>query len=112
MERILYAIKLKRDRAKDYEDVHINAWPELLKTIKDCGFKSEYIFRFKDYSLVFMEAEDINKSFKLFLETDVAKRFGKVVTPMVEEYPDFEAEGKLKGLKKIFDLNDQLKEIE
>lgn len=61
MERILYPIKIKKSKLKEYESIHLNASKELLETIKECGFVKEYIFIFNNYSIVFWKPRILEK---------------------------------------------------
>lgn len=108
MEKVLYLIKLKKEKVKEYEKFHIEASPELLNTLKYCGFLNEYIFIFKDYSLVFLEAESVSKSFEKFLKTNIVKKTKVIADSMVEDSQEFFKEEKIIGLKKVFDLQEQL----
>lgn len=102
MKKYCAVIELKHEHIEDYINIHKNAWPELLKTIKEAGMKEEIIYNFKDMSIIFFECEDIDSIYKKLGETDVVKRWDAAVQPWFASEFIFP--------EKIFDLNQQLKE--
>jgi len=99
---------LKKDKEKDYSDIHLNAWPEVLKEIKESGITKEVIYIYKNLAIIYMEAESIDKAYSKLMEKDIFKKWLKVNDQFVESHPDFEGEN-IANLKKVFDLEEQLK---
>ena len=59
--------RLKIEKIEEYERLHANPWPEVLKTIHDCNMRNYSIFRHED--LVFACFEYIGENY----EADMAK---------------------------------------
>ena len=103
MKKYCFVIELKDEYINEYIDIHKNAWPELLKTIKEAGVKEELIYNYKNLSIVFFECEDIDAIYKILGEKDVVQKWDAVVKPWFASEFIF--------LEKIFDLNKQLEDI-
>ena len=59
--------RLKRDKIEEYESLHANPWPDVLKTIHNCNLRNYSIFRHDD--LVFAYFEYVGVDY----EADMAK---------------------------------------
>ena len=69
MSKIIFAQlgKLKKDKIQEYESLHANPWPDVLKTIHNCNLRNYSIFRHDD--LVFAYFEYVGVDY----EADMAK---------------------------------------
>ena len=69
MSRVLFGQlgRLKPEKIEEYEALHANPWPEVLKTIHDCNLRNYSIFRHED--LVFAYFEYVGEDY----EADMAK---------------------------------------
>ncbi len=100
MRKYCIVIEIKEEFLEAYIDIHKNAWPELLKTIKDAGAKEEVIYNYKNLSIVFFECDDLDELYKKLGGSEVVKKWDDTVGPWFKSafiYPE-----------KIFDLNQQL----
>jgi L-rhamnose mutarotase len=104
MRNYCIVIELKDEHVEEYIDLHKNAWPEMLKEIKQAGVKQESLYNYKNLSIVFFECDDIDAVYAKLKEKDIVKKWDATVGPWFASefnYPE-----------KIFDLNEQLKAIE
>ena len=44
MQRHAWIIGLRPEKVEEYKKLHANVWPEVLKTIKDCGIRDYSIY--------------------------------------------------------------------
>jgi len=107
MEKGCFLNILKKDKIKEYSDIHLNAWPEVLHEIRKSGIKKEVIFIYKNLAIIYLEGKDIDKSYSKLMETDVFKKWIEVNDEFVAEHPDFTGKN-IAGLRKVFDLEEQL----
>ena len=49
--------RLKREKIEEYEALHANPWPEVLKTIHDCNLQNYSIFRHDDLVFAYFDAQ-------------------------------------------------------
>ena len=47
--------RLKKDKIEEYEILHANPWPDVLKTIHDCNLQNYSIFRHEDLVFAYFE---------------------------------------------------------
>lgn len=107
-KRYCLVIELKENHVDEYKNIHINAWPELLKAEKAAGMKEELIWIYKNLSILYIECEDIDRVFKICADNDVEKKWNITVCPWFDKTPVLDGTEKVKTLEKIFDLNQQL----
>ncbi len=103
MKKYLCVIEVKAQSAKEYVEIHLNPWREMLDAIKSVGYVNEVIYFYKNQSIIYLELpdelnhEDCNKKLR---ETDVCKKWDETVCPWFAAQPVM--------CEKIFDLNQQL----
>lgn len=79
---------LKIDKVEEYSEVHINAWPCLLKQIKEAGITEEVIFIYKNLALIYIEGENIDKAYKELVKTKIFKEWLANCKNMIKLSPD------------------------
>lgn len=67
MQSTCFVMKIKHDKKNNYLDVHKkgNTWPEVLNNTKNANINKMKIYMLEDYSICFMEAENIKEAFEL-----------------------------------------------
>jgi L-rhamnose mutarotase len=100
--------------SKLHKEMHKGPYKQLLKIIKDSGVKEEVIFIFKNYAILFFEADDLNKCYSLQQDFKVYDDWHLLMMPMFEDKFNFLDSKKydVPLLEKIFDLNEQLVQID
>jgi len=103
MKKYLIVVEVKPEHLKEYIDIHNNAWPDMLKAIRDAGYTNEMIWIYKNQSIIYLECPDDKENEALdavLRSTDVCKKWDITVGPWFAS--DFTA------CPKIFDLGQQL----
>lgn len=108
MNRYCFVIEINEELMDDYSNVHINAWPEMLQGLKDAGAKELLIYRYKNYSILFWEAEDINEVYRKWGANPVCAKWNKRLSDAYKVAPSLDGSDDVETLEKIFDLNQQL----
>ena len=111
MDHILYRQKVNKDKRQEYIKYHDNVWPEVLKAIKDSGIEREIIWIDGDYLYIYVMAEDFNKSMKKLAEDEAAKKWWKLMEPLLSEMPDYINRGDINTFDKVFDLEEQINKL-
>ena len=101
-------IELKQEYIEDYKNMHINAWPELLKAEKEAGIKEEIIWVYKNFSILYFECDDINRVYKSLADNEVEKKWNIIVAPWFKQSPVLDGSDIVETAEKVFDLNQQL----
>ena len=96
-------MEIKENRIMDYEEMHLNAWPELLKTCKQLGMKDEQAFIYKNLAIIVLDCDDLDKFLLEFGGSEVGKKWMDIINPMVVYSST--------ALKKIYDMNEWLEKI-
>lgn len=94
---------------KLHKEIHLGAYRDLLKVIKNSGVKDEAVFMHGNLAIIFYEAEDLDRCYELQGNADAAKRWNELMAPMFSSSYNFNVAEKLPVLEKVFDLNEQLK---
>ena len=108
MKRYCIVVELKEEHIKDYIDIHIHPWQELLKALRDAGAKELLIWIYKNLSIVYYECEDIDNIYKELGKLEIVKEWNKKVEPWFNSQMTFNGSKKVPTCEKIFDLNQQL----
>jgi L-rhamnose mutarotase len=104
MQKLLLVIKVKPEFRKEYIDIHLNPWREMLEAIKEAGFINELIWYHDDQSIIYFECEDDDyfDADRRLRTTEACKRWDITVKPWFAAEPVMP--------QKIFDLNEMLEE--
>lgn len=107
-KRYCFVIEINEDQMEDYVALHKNPWPETLKGLKDAGADELVIYRYKNFSILFYECEDINKVYKLWGANETCPTWNERLKNAYKISPKIDGSGDVETLEKIFDLNQQL----
>lgn len=100
MKKFCILIPIKEEYRDEYVKIHLEAWPEMLKAIREAGFTNEVIYYYQDQSIIFLECPDLKACDAKLRATEICKKWDETVCPWFKGDPVI--------LDKIFDLNQQL----
>jgi L-rhamnose mutarotase len=89
MRRGLFSLVIDPERAADYDDLHANAWPEMMEAINDAGFRNYSGFR-RGGSVVYYGEyyPDMDTVFGKIAQTDVNTRWGQAFEGIITTITD------------------------
>nr|WP_199083062.1 L-rhamnose mutarotase [Pedobacter sp. ASV19] len=103
---------LKADKLARYKELHANAWPEVLKKIKDCHIRnySIYLQKIKNeyYLFSYFEytGEDFDGDMKKMAEDPNTQRWWKETDPCQQPLPETAAKNKIwANMEEVFHTN-------
>jgi L-rhamnose mutarotase len=84
MKRVASVIGLKPENRDEYEELHRNVWPEVLKQISKSNIRNYSIFRYGNLLFSYFEyvGEDYELDMKLMGEDQATQRWWAVCGPM------------------------------
>ncbi len=109
MEHVMFMQKTRPEKRAEYIKAHAEAWPELLRAIRDSGIQREIIWMEGDRILIYMMTEDFQKAMATLGEKDIFKKWLGKMGPLLAEIQDYEG-GNIVQLQKVFDLETQLED--
>jgi L-rhamnose mutarotase len=112
MEHVLFIQKVKHEKREEYIGDHREAWPSLLKAIKESGIEREMIWINGNDTYLYIMAENFDKAMAELAEKRVFQDWLKKMGPLLAVMQDYSEEGKVVKLEKVFDLEKQLGESE
>ena len=64
--------KLKEEKIEEYERLHADVWPDVLKKISECNIRNYSIFRFQSYVFSYFEyiGSDYEEDWKQILSQE------------------------------------------
>jgi len=98
--------KLKPNKIHEYQELHQNAWPEVLNMIKQCNMMNYSIFLHGDIAFAYFEyiGEDF-KADMIKMEADkITQEWWKNTKPCFETYVMSETDAYYTDMKQIFYL--------
>jgi L-rhamnose mutarotase len=84
MKRVASVIGLKPENRDEYEKLHRNVWPEVLKQISKSNIRNYSIFRYGNLLFSYFEyvGENYELDMKLMSEDQATQRWWEVCGPM------------------------------
>ena len=108
MKRYCFVLEIKPEYVDKYIEMHEKAWPEILQAGKDTGAENLIIYMYDNFSIVFFECEDIDAFYEAYGKLDAVKRWNEVTGPFIQKGPIIDGTGKVKTLRKVYDLKQQI----
>lgn len=108
MDHVLFIQKVRPEKRQEYIEAHRQAWPELLKVLRDSGVERELIWIQGDTLYIYVMAPDFHKAIEGQGRTEVFQRWVRKMQPLLAEMQDYSEGGKVVTLEKVFDLEEQL----
>ena len=80
--------KLKDEKIQEYKDLHMNPWPEVLQTIKECNITNYSIFLHDDLVFAYFEyvGEDYTKDMEKIAQDKMTLEWWKHTKPCFVNY--------------------------
>ena len=89
MRRMASVIKVKPDKLELYKIMHANVWPQVCKTLSECGYSNYTVFLKDDYLFSYFEytGEDYQADMKRMGEDPVTQKWWAICRPCCEPLP-------------------------
>lgn len=107
-KRYCFVIEINEDQMEDYVALHKNPWQETLEGLKAAGADELVIYRYKNFSILFWEAEDLNEVYRKWGANEACPRWNARLSKAYKVSPSIDGSDDVETLEKIFDLNQQL----
>ena len=111
MKRYSLTLDLKNDPEliKQYEDLHKEVWPEIIKSIKESGIENMEIYRYETRLSMIMETRDdfsFEEKAQLDLQNPKVQEWENLMLNFQQRLPGSRENEKWKLMDKIFQLKD------
>ena len=111
-KRYVLVNEIKPESVDDYvhshEHMHEGGFKEQLDVLKKAGAEECICYMYKNLAILIYECEDIGESFSKLGQDPRRAAWEDYTQPMFANSPKFDGSEPVKGLRKIFDLNQQL----
>jgi L-rhamnose mutarotase len=107
-KRYCFVIEINEDQMEDYVALHRNPWQETLEGLKAAGAEELVIYRYRNFSILFYECEDINEVYRIWGANPACAKWNARLKGAYKVSPKIDGTGDVETLEKIFDLNQQL----
>jgi L-rhamnose mutarotase len=104
MQRFGQVIGIKPEHIAEYEKLHAEVWPGVLKTIEDCNIRNYSIYRYDNLLFAYMEyhGDDFDTDMAKMGADETTQKWWDICEPMQNPVED-RAEGEWwKTLKEVF----------
>ena len=91
MEHRAYLMRLKKDKIKDYIEVHKkeNIWKSVIDGMIGAGYGKMIIFQNGQDLILFEEADSLKDAYRYLDKDPESARWDKMISEWVEIYPKF-----------------------
>ncbi len=104
--RICFVLHVKKDRLAEYTDRHKKVWPEMLRALKQTGWRNYSLFLREDGMLIgYVETEDFQKALSGMAAKEVNDRWQRDVKDLFEDPEGRPADQQMKPLMEVFHLD-------
>jgi L-rhamnose mutarotase len=109
--RVCFTLHIRPDRLAEYKERHAAVWPEMLRALRDTGWRDYQLFLRDDGLLVgTVVVDDLAAAQAAMDATEVSARWEAEMAPFFDLPEGRDGRGKA-GLELVFDLDDQLRAI-
>jgi L-rhamnose mutarotase len=106
MERVCFLLKIKSDRVEEYKEFHETIWPEMLDSLRECGWNNLSVFLREDGLWVgYMETSNLDEAQRALASREVNQRWQKAVAPYFEGLENKRPDDGFLRLEEIFHLD-------
>lgn len=108
MPRVCFTLQVRSDRLDEYRERHAAVWPEMLRALRDSGWRDYQLFLRDDGLLVgTLLTDDLAAAQTAMEKTSVNARWQADMAPFFD-LPDGRPDRGLQVLDLVFDLDRQL----
>jgi len=111
VRRVCFTLQVRTDRIDEYRRRHAQVWPEMLRALRDTGWREYSLFLREDGLLVgYLLTEDFEAALAAMDATDVNARWQAEMAPFFADLTGRPDEG-MHVLAEVFNLDDQLGDV-
>jgi len=104
--RTCFLLKVRRDKLDEYKARHERVWPEMLKALRETGWKNYSLFLQPDGLVVgYVEADDFNKCHEAMMKHPINARWQAEMAPLFESKNGGTADDSMFPLEEVFHLD-------
>ena len=112
MPRVCFTLQVRPDRLDEYRERHAAVWPDMLRALRDAGWRDYQLYLRDDGLLVgVVETDDLTAAQTAMDTTEVSARWETEMAPFFAIPGDRPGRGK-HTLDLVFDLDAQLTAID
>ena len=106
MQRVCFALQVKKDRLAEYRERHRDVWPEMQQALRQTGWHNYSLFLRDDGLLVgYLETPDFRAARAGMAQTDVNRRWQEEMAPFFEGGEQRRADQQMLPLAEVFHLD-------
>lgn len=108
MQRICFALQVKKSRLEEYKERHREVWPDMQRALQETGWTNYSLFLREDGLLVgYLETEDFEQARKGMAEREVNARWQEEMMPFFETSDAIAPDAAMKPLEEVFHLREK-----
>ena len=105
LERICFALQVKKDRIDEYKKRHREVWPEMQKALQETGWHNYSLFLRDDGLLVgYLETPDFQKALNGMAQREINAKWQSEMRDFFEDAEGREADRQMAPLEQVFFL--------
>jgi L-rhamnose mutarotase len=106
MRRVCFLLKVRADRLDEYRERHEHVWPEMLRALREAGWRNYSLFLRDDGLLVgYLETDDFQAALDGMSRREVNARWQAEMAPFFEDLDGRRPDEGLRTLAEVFHLD-------
>jgi len=107
MKRFGWVARVKPEKLEEYKRLHVDVWPGVLKTIKECHLRNYSIYYKDGYLFTYVEytGEDFEADMARMAADEITQEWWAVCVPCLEPVGDEAAVNVWSDMEEVFHLD-------
>jgi L-rhamnose mutarotase len=102
MERIAFQLRIRADKVQEYDLIHRQVWPEMIRTLEEAGAQDYSIFRRGQDLFLTMKTPSWDETQRKLALSEVNQRWQKMMMPFWEPVPGKRDDEPLAMMQEVF----------
>jgi L-rhamnose mutarotase len=102
LERVAFQLRIRSDKATEYDEAHRHVWPELLEKLRDVGIRNYSIFRRGQQLFLYMQVADFQAAQAQLRDDPVNLRWQAKMAELFEPVPGIQPDEEFFMMEEVF----------
>lgn len=108
LSRVCFQLQVRPERIGEYRERHSAVWPDMLRALRDAGWRNYSLFLREDGLVIgYFETDDTERAFEAMRQTEIDALWQAEMAELFEDISGRDGEGFIRYAE-VFNLENQL----